>query len=139
MECDICLEKFDHSLNKPLVLIRCAHTLCAKCVDNLVKKKCPTCNGKIEETRTNWSILKTTIQSNYDNLKTELDRTFNEIELLEKKLTEAKELKLEDNSNRVKIVKNLVEKQANDLIKLINENKKKLFKGKNTFLIYFMA
>ena len=61
MECDICLEKFDHSLNKPLVLIRCAHTLCARCVENLVEKKCPNCNAEIEEARTNWSVLKTRV------------------------------------------------------------------------------
>ena len=134
MECDICLEKFDHSLNKPLVLIRCAHTICAKCVDNLVEKKCPTCNCDIEETRTNWSILKTAIESDYDKLKAELDKTFNEIESLEKKLNKAKEIKIEENYNRVKIVKNHVEKQANELIKLINENKKRMFRGKYAIL-----
>ena len=36
---EICLEKFDHSINKPLVLFRCGHTLCNKCVDDLHEKK----------------------------------------------------------------------------------------------------
>jgi hypothetical protein len=43
MECDICFEKFDKSINKPLSLFRCAHTICANCVKNLPTKECPTC------------------------------------------------------------------------------------------------
>lgn len=128
MECDICLEKFDHSLNKPLVLIRCAHTLCSKCVKNLAENKCPSCNSVIEETKTNWSILKTASDSEYDKVKLELERTLNEIESLEKKLFETKEKRIDENTHKAKLVKTQVEKQANDLIKLINENKKRLFK-----------
>ena len=57
MECDICVENFDHLQRIPLLLFRCAHTLCASCVEKLVEKKCPCCNGVIQETRTNWSLL----------------------------------------------------------------------------------
>ena len=57
MECDICLEKYDKTLNKPLTLIRCAHTICAQCTQNLPTKDCPTCRRQIEATAVNWLVF----------------------------------------------------------------------------------
>ena len=63
MDCDICFENFNHLEKKPLLLIRCAHTLCATCVTSLTSRKCPSCSGKIEDTQTNWSMLKFVVES----------------------------------------------------------------------------
>jgi len=76
MDCDICYEMFDHLNKKPLLLIRCAHTLCASCVTNLSAtknkiKKCPSCNGVIEDTATNWSMLKYVADVKLEKIKAE--------------------------------------------------------------------
>jgi len=57
MDCDICFEKFDQSLNRPMTLIRCCHTICLSCLKNLKEKKCPSCDFTIEDSQTNWSIF----------------------------------------------------------------------------------
>ena len=132
MECDICFEKFDHSINKPLVLFRCAHTMCSKCVSLLSEPKCPSCGCVIEETRPNWSLLKTVPESDYDKLKSDLTKSISEIELLEKGFTETEQRKKEENSNLIKSLRSQVENRANDLIKQINMNKKNLFKEIDT-------
>ncbi len=72
MECDICFEKFDHSLNKPVALIRCLHTICSACLKRLKEKKCPTCNRPIEDSETNWHLLKHVAESEYDKFKLEV-------------------------------------------------------------------
>ena len=128
MECDICLEKFDHSINKPLVLFRCGHTLCSKCVNNLVEKKCPTCNGLIEETRPNWALLKTAVESDYDKMKSELLKSLSEIESLEKKLETTEQQKSEKNLDLIKRLKSQVQSRADEHVKQINSDKKLLFK-----------
>ena len=123
MDCEICFDKFDHSFNKPMVLIRCGHTVCAKCVNNLAEKKCPSCNMAIKETLVNWAILKIVADSEYDMLKSELEKTMNDIESIENKLIKDKEEKIKANLSHVQTTKKKVEKQANEIIKLINENK----------------
>lgn len=58
------IDKFDDLLNRPLSLIRCCHTICCKCFNNLPNKtKCPSCDSLIEETKTNWSVLNQIISS----------------------------------------------------------------------------
>jgi len=62
-------------------------------------------------------------ESEYDILKAELEKTINDIELIENKLIKDKEEKIKANLNFVQATKKKVEKQANELIRLINENK----------------
>ena len=69
MDCDICFENFDYSEKKPLLLLKCAHTMCLECVTSLVEKKCPSCSSVIEDTQTNWSILKLVIEAKFDGGK----------------------------------------------------------------------
>jgi hypothetical protein len=128
MDCDICLEKYDNSIKRPLIIIKCGHTYCAECLGNLIEKKCPSCNVYIDSTITNFAVLKTTSESEYDKLKAELEKSLKELESFEKNLAEDRKNKIQQNSERVKLVKNKVENQTNVLIKLLNENKKRLFK-----------
>jgi len=125
MECEICLEKFDHSINKPLVLFRCGHTLCSKCVDNLHEKKCHNCSDPIEDIRPNWAVLKTTPESEYDKMKADLLKSLTEIELLEKNIQNTEQ---KNSSNLIKQLKKQVEHRSIELIKQINLNKRQLFK-----------
>ena len=127
MECDICLEKFDHSINKPLVLFRCGHTLCSKCVESLIEKKCPSCSCLIEEIRPNWSLLKIAPESEYDIAKIEALKSLNEIESIENKLEDTVN-QTESNLDLIKRLKSQVECRANELTKQINLDKKELLK-----------
>ncbi len=77
----------------------------------------------IKATLVNWAILKMVAESEYDILKAELEKTINDIELIENKLIKDKEEKIKANLNFVQATKKKVEKQANELIRLINENK----------------
>ncbi len=128
MECDICLEKFDHSFNKPMVLFKCAHTICHKCVDALEVKKCPSCNSLIEDSQTNWSLLKHVPESEYDKKRAELVTTLAKFENKKMQLSESAQKKRDVDANLMKKLKNKVELQSNELIKQIYANKKQLFK-----------
>ena len=70
----------------------------------------------------------TAAESEYDKLKAELEKSLKELESFEKNLAEGEKNKIKQKSERVKLVKNKVENQTNVLIKLLNENKKRLFK-----------
>ena len=127
--CNVCLERFDHSLRKPLTLVTCSHSLCSLCVENLEEKKCPTCKETIEETRTNWSVLKQTPPSQYDQLKESIQMSIKDLDELEKKLEiDLKQAGINKLNETVKEVKKRVEDKTNEMIKILNENKTKTFK-----------
>ena len=70
MNCDICLEPFDHSIHKPCHLA-CPHTFCLSCLNQLTTKKCPTCNKTFVDKNPNIALLKWIPESSYDLLKAE--------------------------------------------------------------------
>jgi len=45
-----------------MTLFFCSHTLCAKCIPNLIQKKCPICSSFIEDSKPNWQLLRLVIQ-----------------------------------------------------------------------------
>ncbi len=128
MDCDICLKDFDQSLNKPLVLLNCAHTVCSFCVNNLLDKKCPTCNSQIERTVPNWALLKNVTESDYDRLKTNVFKILFEMSSYEKIITNIEARKRKETNELVGSVKNQVETQVNEIIKHINFAKNEIFK-----------
>jgi hypothetical protein len=121
---DIC---FDHSLNKPLTLIKCGHTICSECVANPKLKKCPNCKETIDEAKPNYTILKHTNESEYDKKKKKLKKSINELEMMKIKFeTETKPKRVQQIEELVKLTKIKVEKQSNELIKQIYRGKKRL-------------
>jgi hypothetical protein len=48
MQCEICLNKYDHSRHKPYFL-SCPHTFCIDCLNRLQENKCPACQSKFQE------------------------------------------------------------------------------------------
>lgn len=48
--CNICLFEYDEE-RKPLILSPCGHTLCKKCIDNIIQNKClcPYCNSSLDK------------------------------------------------------------------------------------------
>ncbi len=128
MECDICFEKFDKSINKPLSLFRCAHTICAYCVKNLPTKDCPTCRRQIEDTAVNWLVFNSIQESEYDHLKAEIAKAIDNKIALEKSLPELIEKKNQDNIDSVKSFKSQIEQEYIDTVKLTTNFKKQTFK-----------
>ena len=110
-------------------LIKCAHTLCNQCLTNLDIKKCPTCESKIEEATTNWSILNITPLSVHDKKKESFEKRMKIVELdCNQFETNVKSEKFKKLPEWVKTTKEQVENQTNKLIKILNENKKNIFK-----------
>ena len=56
-KCQICYLIMRLPLNKPLLFSPCGHTVCESCFKLLNNKKCPFCNGFIDNTIINYSIL----------------------------------------------------------------------------------
>ena len=128
MECDICFEKFDHSLNKPVALIRCLHTICSACLKRLIEKKCPTCNRPIEDSETNWHVLKQVVESEHDEFKLEVIKY---LLLQEKTTTQSDEVKFKKKEKYNIIIKSLksrLEMFYNEAIKQMNQQKQIYFK-----------
>ena len=63
MNCEFCMESFNDTTNKPLIIINCGHTICSKCEKN-ANKKCPTCKSIIERTLFNSIVLTSNKESN---------------------------------------------------------------------------
>jgi len=118
--CKVCSEKFDHSLKKPLVLIRCAHTFCAQCIGKFVENVCPICRCIIEDTSTNWSILETTPESSYDKAKADLEKQLKNNQVIKSKLNELKVKKLEENKFRADSITAQLQLHNRTLIKQYN-------------------
>lgn len=126
MQCQICFEKFDHSLHKPFVLIPCTHTVCITCLGILPDKRCPTCGREFMDKNPNWALLELVGDSDYDLLKKQMNRSFNETEILKKKLYDVHQRKLEENNQKLKSIQNEIAKQANKLVDQLRENEKRL-------------
>jgi hypothetical protein len=108
-------------------LIHCFHILCFQCFDNLNVKNCPTCSSEIIETKLHLEILKHVKESNYDKSKKKLEKTINEIDLIEQKFeTETKQRKIQEITIKVKLIKQQIEEKTNELSKILNDNKNKI-------------
>ncbi len=51
MECEICFEKFDKQIHKPMTIISCTHFFCLECMQKLQYQtnKCPKCKRSISK------------------------------------------------------------------------------------------
>jgi hypothetical protein len=128
MDCDICFEKFDQSLNRPMTLIRCCHTICLSCLKNLKEKKCPSCDFTIEDSQTNWSIFKQVAESDYDKTKSNIIKRINELNSYDKQIIEMKREKKEQNNTLMKSIKMQIENESNEKIKIICKESRQSFK-----------
>lgn len=55
MNCQFCSKEFNLN-NKPLMLLNCAHTICAEC-ETGAERKCPNCKAVIEKSLINLIVL----------------------------------------------------------------------------------
>jgi hypothetical protein len=123
MNCEICFSSFDHSIHKPFML-SCPHTFCLSCVNKLFK--CPTCNIYFHVKHPNIALLRLIPESTYDKLKTESQKTLNEITEISLVLKSKQEAKLNEYLNKFILIEIKIKSKANKLINLIKENENSL-------------
>ncbi len=126
MNCQICLNNFDHSKVKPYTLSCLLHTICISCINGLKNKKCPICDTIIEVIKPNLALLELIPESEYDKLKkVTLNRISNTIEK-EQQLNKIKESKLKELLAQIKQIKETIADKTSGLIDSILQNQAKL-------------
>jgi len=124
MECDICIEPYDHSIRKPCSLSSCPHTFCLKCVDKLNNNNCPHCNEPIKGNHINIGLLKLIPESSYDKLKTTTLKSCIEINEIKNKLKKSNEEKLNIYETKIKSIKQTISNETNKIINILKQNEK---------------
>lgn len=135
--CPVCYEDFNTESNKPLILDKCGHSLCKKCISNLQETMtCPNCRIKFKKTYPNYAlmdVLKSTFNSSSD--------TINYLDTLQENFESYAEL-LSSNLEANEIFKNSTRRinewaeKENELINdYINEKIQKLIKKEEKLLI----
>ena len=122
MNCDICLEAFDHSIRRPFVLAGCGHTYCSSCLDQLANKKCSQCRKPFKEKNPNILLLSLIPQSSYDKLKADSLKALSEINEAKQDLKDSRNDKLKLHETRLKSIKQGVLDETARLIGILNEN-----------------
>jgi hypothetical protein len=122
MDCNICFEKFDRQLRKP-ININCGHTFCAHCLNNLKARNnhsCPSCRQEIKNEQPNYTVLDlldlNLIVDPHSSLRQDINRTYKDIE--EANLDLKSKLKKIIN-DQVESIKATIKDRASDLIKKI--------------------
>lgn len=136
MECEICMENFDHSKHEPYVLIPCSHTFCISCIHKLQNDSCPTCKRKTLDKNPNWIMFKIVQKSIYDKTKQSLIESLNEINSLKFKFESSKERKYLENSLKLKSLRNEINTKTNELINSLLIKREKLLNETNNIEDY---
>jgi hypothetical protein len=60
MNCKICYEDYNISINKPMIVVPCCHTFCLNCLNRIklqIEDLCPICRNQITLDKPNYAIL----------------------------------------------------------------------------------
>lgn len=132
MDCDICLNPYDHSKHKPFSLT-CPHTVCLDCLNKLNTKHCPNCKEPIKAKYPNLALIKLIPESKYDKLRNQLEKNTVEANDLKQKLNKQFEIKLQENLDKIKSIKEEINSRTAELINLILKNQKRLLDETSMF------
>ena len=58
MSCVICEDTYNETDKRPMTIFPCGHTYCRLCLSQLHNNQCPECRAKIEQTTTDFAVLK---------------------------------------------------------------------------------
>jgi hypothetical protein len=125
MSCTICLNSYDHSLHKPYSL-SCPHTLCYMCVNRLNEMNCPICKQPITHKHPNIAVLEMIPESVYDRTKNDLIKAINLLNETNDRLNKTVELKRQQASDRVKLLKDSINSESDRLVDILREEQKRL-------------
>ncbi len=131
MNCAICFNPFDHSKFKPFTL-SCPHTICISCINQLVVKKCPTCNKIITIYNPNLALLDLIPESEYDLMKKETLKRLSQTIEANNELNKVKEKKLQEFLTQIKIINENISNVTSSLIDKLLTNQTKLFRESNS-------
>ena len=134
MNCEICLEPFDHSIHKPHHL-ECPHTYCLSCLKKLTNNKCPTCNKLFNQKNPNMALLKLIPESIYDKLKGEVLKACIELKEIDQDLKISRQVKLNTHEARSKSIKQKISNKTNKMINILRQNEKTLNAECNKILL----
>jgi hypothetical protein len=132
MSCQICFNPYDHSLYKPYTLTCQLHTFCISCIGRFNERKCPVCNKSFKKIFPNLALLEVIPESNYDKLKSESFKILNELNEMKNNFTNKRDEKLNKYLKQISEIKDAINNEANNLVKLVKVNQEKLIKEANS-------
>lgn len=121
MNCQKCLNSYDHSVREPFSL-SCRHTFCFSCLEELKTNHCPACNTKFKKKHPNIALLEIISESKYDKLKSESFKVLNEINEIKNELKLKREAKLAESLEQLKSIEQIITNKTNQLIYLLKKN-----------------
>ena len=128
LSCKICFEQFNDSDNTPHVLFNCTHTFCIDCITTFSEtdKSCPTCKAQIQSSSVNFELLDIILKSYYEDKK-DLIQFIKEAEIgFEDQIKKIQNKKSSEINDLFKGLKAQVVAKSDDIVKVLNLNKKKL-------------
>jgi hypothetical protein len=132
MSCQICFNPYDHSLYKPYTLTCQLHTFCVSCIGRFNERKCPVCNKSFKKSFPNLALLEVIPESNYDKLKAESFKILNELNEIKTNFTNKRDEKLNKYLKQISEIKDAINNEADNLVKLVKDNQEKLIKEANS-------
>lgn len=132
MDCDICLNPYDHSKHRPFSLT-CPHTVCLDCLNKLNTKYCPSCKDPIKAKYPNLALIKLIPESQYDKLRHQLEKTLIEANDLKQQLSKDCECKLSMSLNKIKSLREEINTKTTEIINLVIQNQKRLIDEANIY------
>jgi tetratricopeptide (TPR) repeat protein len=135
MECQICLNDFDHSRFKPFVLMPCGHTICNECIKQLtsttITATCPNCQQRIQSTSPNWAFLNITPQSAYDKAKKQAESLLSQMELLHSHNQDSHAKKCELIQLNMNLIREKILNQTLEIVKTVYKSQRVLLDTSN--------
>lgn len=61
LTCPVCLDKYNQTKRRPMVLVPCGHTICNSCYGKLTVNNCPIDRGNIQSTVVNHCLTTTNV------------------------------------------------------------------------------
>ncbi len=122
MNCENCLNPYDHSKRKPFI-ISCPHRFCSDCIGHKLndKKQCLICQKPIRSKFPDLTLMKVLPLSTYDKTRRELETCLHETKELEIKQNNLCETKFSASFTALRTQREEFTRKSNDLINLIKK------------------
>ena len=95
------------------------------CINQLTEKKCPKCNGVIEDKKSNIQLLDL-LELSSNKIKDDCEKAINQIESTKTHLKTVKENKAKQNGEHFKVLNGEINAKSEEIIKSIHSNQRKL-------------
>jgi hypothetical protein len=96
------------------------------CINKFKEKKCPKCNGVIEDKKSNTQLLDMLELTGIDYFKDELGKSINQIEATKSDLLKLTDSKVKQSGENLKKLNAEINAKSEEIIKCIHSNQRKL-------------